>query len=106
MAMPLRGNGVITNSQPPGGPGNTGGYDGGGITYTHQNAQTAFQEFFGPSKGPIETLPSGSYRRENFALPDAYRGSNSYLTNVIITLVTEQARGRGRPTDPPLVVRA
>ena len=66
-----------------------GGVDQGGLTMRTGNGD--WSQFFGPSKGPIETAPYGSYRRENFALPDAYRGSNVYMTNVIITLVTEQA---------------
>ena len=57
---------------------------------TYRNSNGDWSQFFGPGKGPIETAPYGSYRRENFALPDAYRGSNVYLTNVIITLVTDQ----------------
>ena len=54
--------------------------------------------FFGEPKGPIETNPYGPFKRENFALPDAYRGPNNYLTNVIITLI--QAGGP-RPPYPP-----
>lgn len=65
-----------------------GQIDPGGVTF--RSNQGDWHQFFGPSKGPIETAPYGAYRRENFALPDAYRGSNVYLTNVIITLVTEQ----------------
>lgn len=78
-----------------GGGAALGGVDAGGSTY--RNAPGDWSQFFGPSKGPIETAPYGSYRRENFALPDAYQGSNSFLTNVIITLVTEQV-GRFPPT--------
>lgn len=74
-----------------------GQIDPGGVTY--KSHQGEWNQFFGPNpKGPIETAPYGSYRRENFALPDAYRGSNAYLTNVIITLVTEQVC----KDDPPV----
>ena len=75
-------------SQQPNYAGPIAGVDQGGMTY--RNQQGDWSQFFGPGKGPIETAPYGSYRRENFALPDAYRGSNVYLTNVIITLVTDQ----------------
>ena len=78
-----------------------GGVDQGGNTY--RNAPGDWSQFFGPSKGPIETAPYGSYRRENFALPDAYQGSNAFLTNVIITLVTEQV---SRPPPDSLVPHA
>ena len=52
--------------------------------------------FFGEPKGPIETNPYGPFKRENFALPDAYRGVNNHLTNVIITLIQVGAL----PPDP------
>ena len=103
----------VLMSQQPNYAGPIGGADMGG--YTYRNAPGDWSQFFGPSKGPIETAPYGSYRRENFALPDAYQGSNSFLTNVIITLVTEQvsrsppthwcsARRRLRAAPAPLVM--
>ena len=85
--------GVSTGYAPMGGA-QVGGVDQGGMT--SRTGQGDWSQFFGPSKGPIETAPYGSYRRENFALPDAYRGSNVYMTNVIITLVTEQASSKTR----------
>ena len=87
--MPASGSGIMQRMpQQPAGSGPVDPNQGGGMTY--RNGANEWSQFFGPTKGPIETAPYGSYRRENFALPDAYRGSNMYLTNVIITLVTEQ----------------
>ena len=87
--MPASGSGIMQRMpQQPAGSGPVDPNQGGGMTY--RNGTNEWSQFFGPTKGPIETAPYGSYRRENFALPDAYRGSNMYLTNVIITLVTEQ----------------
>lgn len=85
----LSGN-ATTNAMPqqPGYAGRPEGATGGGVTY--RQGESDWSAFFGPAKGPIESAPYGSYRRENFALPDAYRGSNMYLTNVIISLVTDQ----------------
>ena len=77
---------IIGMSQQPSYVGPIGSTD---QQLTYKSGDNPWSSFFGPSKGPIETAPYGSYRRENFALPDAYRGSNMYLTNIIITLVTE-----------------
>ena len=52
--------------------------------------QQDWRMFFGEPKGPIETNPYGPFRRENFALPDAYKGSNIFLTNIIIQLVSDE----------------
>ena len=49
-----------------------------------------WRTFFGDPKGPIDTSNYGPFRRENFALPDAYKGSLPYMTNLIITLVTDE----------------
>jgi hypothetical protein len=46
--------------------------------------------FFGEPKGPIENSPYGPHRRENFALPDAYKGSNPYMTTIIIQLISQE----------------
>ena len=93
MSAQLPGSGIMQRvpDQPAAGGLDRGQTDG----FTYRNGANDWAQFFGPTKGPIETAPYGSYRRENFALPDAYRGSNLYLTNVIITLVTEQAGGGG-----------
>lgn len=68
---------------------------------TYQTGGSDWARYFGPSSRPIETAQYGAYRRENFALPEAYRGSNQYLTNIIITLVTDAVRAasprRARP---------
>jgi hypothetical protein len=79
---------TVGMSQQPGYAGPVEADPQRGLTGT--TAPNSWAQFFGPSKTPLETAPYGSYRRENFALPDAYRGANPYLTNVIITLVTEQ----------------
>jgi len=102
MSFPLSGSGNnvgLDPSQGAGGGAAIGGLDQAGLTMRTQ--QSDWSQFFGPSKGPVETLPYGAYRRENFALPDAYRGSNLYLTNIIITLVTEQASFSRELAGPP-----
>lgn len=45
--------------------------------------------YFGESPRPIEKSPYDAYRHTNFALPDAYKGHSVYLTNVMITLITQ-----------------
>lgn len=102
MAQQQSGGGVnigVSTGYTANGGAQVGGVDQAGLSM--RTGGTDWSQFFGPSKGPIETAPYGAYRRENFALPDAYRGSNVYMTNVIITLVTEQAsssRTRGSRT--------
>ena len=75
-------------------PGYVGPFGQSTNSITYQTHQPNWAQFFGPTSRPIETAQYGAYRRENWALPDAYRGSNHYLTNIIIQLISEQARKR------------
>jgi hypothetical protein len=74
-------------------PGN-GLYGANNMMPTTSVTNSDWRLFFGEPKGPIETNPYGPFRRENFALPDAYRGSNLYLTNIIITLIQANTTSR------------
>lgn len=58
-------------------------------SYAYPNGLVNFFGPVAPGKGPLETNPYGPYRRENFSLPDAYKGSNIYMTNIIIQLITD-----------------
>lgn len=51
-----------------------------------------FSDWFGPSpRGEsYNTNPYNGYPRETLALPDVYKGSNPYLTNIMLTLITEE----------------
>jgi hypothetical protein len=50
-----------------------------------------FADWFGePRGGPIVTNPYSTYPRETLALPEVYKGSNPYLTNVMITIIEDE----------------
>jgi len=54
-----------------------------------QGAQNWNQWFGEPAGGKVHLDPYEAYRRENFQLPEAYKGHNVYLTTVLIQLITE-----------------
>lgn len=54
---------------------------------TFTNPNNPFEPFFGKAPKPITQSP---YTRENLDLPDAYVGSNYYLSQVLITNITKQ----------------
>lgn len=58
---------------------------------THRPAAN-FADWFGPNpRGESEiTNPYSGYPRETLALPDAYKGSNLYLTNIMLNLIQEE----------------
>lgn len=58
---------------------------------THKPAAN-FSDWFGPNpRGESEiTTPYSGYPRETLALPDAYKGSNLYLTNIMLNLIQEE----------------
>ena len=58
---------------------------------THKPAVN-FADWFGPNpRGESEiTTPYSGYPRETLALPDAYKGSNLYLTNIMLNLIQEE----------------
>ena len=50
-----------------------------------------WEDYFGlPRGGVVPHNPYASHPRETLTLPEVYKGSNPYLTNVLITIVTEQ----------------
>ena len=58
---------------------------------TVSNGQPGFSDFFGePRGGPIVTNPYTTYARETLALPEVYKGTNPYLTNVMITIIQDE----------------
>ena len=66
------GSGALTTAPPPG---------QGGANWN---------QYFGqPAGGMPAPNPYEAYRRENFQLPEAYKGHNTYLTTVLIQLITE-----------------
>ena len=66
------------------------------FTTMHPDSSTkrgqGFCDFFGPSPrgDPVNTTPYSGYPRETLALPEVYKGSNPYLTNIMLTLITEE----------------
>ena len=58
---------------------------------TVENGTPAWGDWFGePRGGPVVTNPYSTYPRETLALPDVYKGSNPYLTNVMITIIEDE----------------
>jgi hypothetical protein len=58
---------------------------------TVENGTPAWEDWFGKPRGvPIVTNPYSKYPRETLALPDVYKASNPYLTNVIITIIEDE----------------
>lgn len=51
--------------------------------------QPDFQPYFGKPLRQIETNPYELYSRENYALPEAYKGPNPFMTKLMIQLITE-----------------
>jgi hypothetical protein len=52
---------------------------------------SGFENFFGPTRGDNTiTTPYSAYPRETLALPDVYKGSNPYLTNIILTIISDE----------------
>ncbi|KAK3264679.1 hypothetical protein CYMTET_26601 [Cymbomonas tetramitiformis] len=49
-----------------------------------------FSNFFGDNPKPYLMSAYDQYGRENFALPEAYLGYSPYMTNVMITLITQE----------------
>ena len=50
---------------------------------------SGWKSYFGTPPRPLDLNPYDAMRRENLALPEAYKGHNIYLTQVIIQLVTD-----------------
>ena len=48
-----------------------------------------FRPWFGEPPKPIEVSPYEAYKRENFALPEAYHGKNYYMSTIMIQAITE-----------------
>ena len=78
-----------SNDGPHGGPNS-------GMPITFANAPTGaagkaagWEGYFGTPPRPLDLNPYDAMRRENLALPEAYKGHNIYLTQVIIQLVTK-----------------
>lgn len=86
----MNGGGVAGLYQQPNNVGGVGTSSEGGLTY--RSGPSEWSKYFGPTSRPIETQQYGAYRTENFTLPDAYVGRNSFLTTVLIQMVTETAR--------------
>ena len=90
-------------------PGHVGGIGTSSESLTYRSGPAEWAKYFGPTSRPIENQQYGAYRVENNTLPDAYVGRNSFLTTVIINMVTEAARSALLPAHvtvphtPPLV---
>jgi hypothetical protein len=51
-----------------------------------------WMKYFGVPRAPIWHQPEDSFDRENYQLPDAYRGSNSYISRLIIRKIQQTER--------------
>jgi hypothetical protein len=47
-------------------------------------------QWFGPTNRPIETNPYDGYRQATYQMPEAYKGSNSYMTTILIQLIEQE----------------
>ena len=63
---------------------------------SYSNQRGTWSPFFGEPLREFQVNPYDDFRRENFALPDAYKGSNPFLTTIVIRLVTEDDLWPGR----------
>eukprot|EP00854_Cymbomonas_tetramitiformis_P015592 gene15592-18486_t len=54
------------------------------------NPTARFSPYFGENPKPYLLSPYDQYGRENFALPEAYLGYSPFMTNVMITLITNE----------------
>ncbi len=54
------------------------------------SGRPGWSTWFGEAAGgKVDLDPYEAYRRENFQLPEAYKGHNVYLTTILIQLITE-----------------
>lgn len=86
MAAPSWGVGS-SNIPYMGAVGNTGFQPGAMTTSVGQNP---WQPFFGEPMREIKLNPYSAYGRENWALPDAYKGSVPYMTQLMIHLIADE----------------
>jgi len=68
------------------------------ITYSGApgSSSPTWESYFGTPPRPLDLNPYDAMRRENLALPEAYKGHNVYLTQVIIQLVTQDDMWPGK----------
>lgn len=64
--------------------------------HVHPEATTSrdpgWSNWFGPNPRGDSTItnPYSGYPRETLALPDVYKGSNPYLTNIMLTIISDE----------------
>lgn len=78
-------------------PGGVGGIGTSSEPLSYRATPSDWATYFGPTSRPIENHQYGAYRVENFTLPDAYIGRNSFLTTVLIQMITEAVRKHSPP---------
>ncbi len=64
------------------------GYNAGNLTSAFQ--PNAFLPYFGAPPRDFKPNPYSAYGRENFALPDAYKGSVPYMTQLMIHVIQDE----------------
>jgi len=72
---------------PPGGVGSAS-YNPGAISTAA--APNPWQPFFGEPQRDVKINPYGAYGRENWTLPDAYKGSLPYMTTLMIHMISDE----------------
>ena len=82
MSAQLNLAGTTNSAYPSNGGQNPGAISTGGV-------DNPFREFFGEPIRELQLNPYNAFRRENLALPDAYKGPSPFMTQVIIKLVTD-----------------
>jgi hypothetical protein len=78
--IPLIGNGGLPLGSNP--------YPGGTVGDAPRPEEWA--QWFGPTTRPVETNPYDGYRQATYQMPEAYKGSNSYMTTILIQLIEQE----------------
>jgi hypothetical protein len=72
--------------------GQSGNLGGGPAPATYASTNNVFSPYFGePLRDIGKTMnPYSAYGRENYALPDAYKGPNGYMTQILIHVIQNE----------------
>ena len=62
-------------------------FDNNGKQLRGMNPEEGWAEFFGKPRKPIEKNTSDDLEKELFDLPEAYKGSNSYISQILISKI-------------------
>lgn len=87
MATPSFGGAGLTNVPMMGQAGNMA-YEPGAMSTGHNS--NPFEPYFGKVQGEFKLNPYSKFGFENWTLPQAYKGSNDYMTQLIIHVIQDE----------------